>query len=147
MLTGEGPYVDWKLLGLLWVMAYFTYQCSINIGKHRKSSATPMLFYCWMFQFTQRRILFYSNDFCFVGKPFHTWISVCGTRTQTIVFVLTVNIPCLVSTEVELYFSCYVIVSAPSCCRVLIVPIMNKKFFLSQTDCLMNCLAGCSKIV
>lgn len=31
------------------------------------------LCHCWIVQFLQKRVLFYSNSFYFIGKPFHTW--------------------------------------------------------------------------
>lgn len=96
-----------------------------------------MIFYCWVF---------YSNNFYFIGKPFHTWNAICGTRTQIIVFVLNVNIAFLVSTQVGIYLSHYIIIPL-SCCRESIVPIMNKKVFLSWTVLLTNFLAGYSEII
>lgn len=85
--------------------------------------------------------------FYFIGKPFHTWISICGTRTQVIVFVLNVNIALSVSTQVGIYLSHCNIIIPLSCCHESITPIMNKKVLWPWPVCLTNCLASCSEII
>lgn len=116
----------------------------INIGK-----AVPCLWH-----FTAR---YFSSDggecyliqltFYFIGKPFHTWISICGTRTQVIVFVLNVNIALSVSTQVGIYLSHCNIIIPLSCLPESIMPIMNEKVLWPWPVCLTNCLAGCSEII